>query len=166
LALGLVFHNTPIEIRYLGFATPWLALLLAPALPRPLLATLLGVQGAAIAGLAFAPATMQPQGLAARAAAAYAGALVLLPFGNDGVGIPGPFIAAAPDAMRLRLFHAGQVVNVQGERQVVLVTLGIDGASQAASPQMLEALRRDRCFTQGTRTTLIAVFDRGCADQH
>jgi hypothetical protein len=165
LGLGLVFHNTPIELRYLGFATPWLALLLAPALPRWLLAVMLGVQGAAIAGLVFAASTMQPQGLAAREAAAYPGALVVVPFGNDGVGIPGPFIAAAPDAMRLRLLRAGQVLDVQGEKQVVLVTLGVDGASQAVNPQMLDAMRQDRCFTQVAGTPLIAVFDRGCADQ-
>ncbi|MBB5373831.1 glycosyltransferase family 39 protein [Acidocella aromatica] len=165
LALGLVFHNTPIEIRYLGFATPWLALLLAPALPRWLLAVMLGAQAAAIAGLAFAASTMQPQGLAAREAASYPGALVVVPLGNDGVGVPGPFIAAAPDAMRLRLFRAGPALDVQGETQVVLVTLGVDGASQAASAQMLDAMRLDRCFTQVARTPLIAVFDRGCADQ-
>ena len=165
LALGLVFHNTPIEIRYLGFATPWLALLLAPALPRLLLAAMLGAQTAAIAGLAFAHATMQPQGLAARAVAAYPGALVVVPFGNDGVGVPGPFIAAVPDNMRLLLFRPGQALNVRGERQVVLATIGPDDSSRAASGQMLSALQQDRCFTEVARTPLIAVFDRGCADQ-
>ena len=165
LALGLIFHNTPIEIRYLAFATPWLALLLASALPRWLLATMLCVQALAIVGLAFAAATMQSQGLAARAAAAYPGALVVVPFGNDGVGVPGPFIAAAPDDMRIFLLRPGQALNVRAERQVVLVTLGVDGASQAASAQRLSALQQDRCFTEVARTPLIAVFDRGCADQ-
>lgn len=126
-ALGLIFGNTPIEIRYLAFSLPYLALLLAPALPRPLLAGLLAVQACAIIGLAFAPATMQPQAAAARAAARYHGALVLLPFGNDGVGIPGPFIAAAPDAMRLLLLRPGTVPPAQA----VAVTLPIDNESRA-----------------------------------
>ncbi|MGO9816848.1 MAG: hypothetical protein ACLPJJ_04635 [Acidocella sp.] len=165
LALGLIFHNTPIEIRYLAFAIPWVALMFAAALPRPLLTVMLAVQGCAIAGLAFATATMQPQGLVARAAAAYPGALVVVPFGNDGVGVPGPFIAAAPDSMRLLLFRAGRALNVQGERQVILATIGADDSSRAASAQMLSALQQDRCFTQAARTPLIAVFDRSCADQ-
>jgi hypothetical protein len=128
LALGTVFHNTPIEIRYMAFAMPWVALLLAPALPRLLLGLMLGVQGAAIAGLIFAPMTMQPQGLAARAAAAYPGALVLVPFGNDGVGIPGPFIAAAPDDMRIELLRPG----MEMPPGAVLANIQVDDASRAA----------------------------------
>jgi len=123
-----VFHNTPIEIRYMAFAMPWVALLLAPALPRLLLGLMLGVQGAAIAGLIFAPMTMQPQGLAARAAAAYPGALVLVPFGNDGVGIPGPFIAAAPDDMRIELLRPG----MEMPPGAVLANIQVDDASRAA----------------------------------
>jgi hypothetical protein len=67
LALGLVFNNTPIELRYLAFAVPFAALLLAGALAslprRPrhaALAVLLSVQTAAIAGLMTRPETMQP----------------------------------------------------------------------------------------------------------
>ena len=69
------------------------------------------------------------------------------------------------DDMWILLLRPGQALNVRAERQVVLVTLGVDGASQAASAQMLSALQKDRCFTQVARTPLIAVFDRGCADQ-
>jgi hypothetical protein len=130
--LGLVFGNTPIEIRYLAFSLPYLALLLAPALPRPLLLAVLAVQACAIIGLACAPATMQPQAAAARAAAAHPGALVLLPAGNDGVGIPGPFIATAPDAMRILLLHPGAAPQVQA----LVVTLAIDHSSRALAAQM------------------------------
>ena len=110
LALGLVFRTTPIEIRYLAFALPWVALAIAPALPRAVLVLWLSVGAAAVAGLMLAPATMQPQGRAAHLAAAYPGALVALPYGNDGVGVPGPFIAAAPDAMRILLLRPGEAV--------------------------------------------------------
>jgi hypothetical protein len=54
-ALGLIFGNTPIEIRYLAFSTPYLALLFAPALPRPLLALMLAVQTCAIRRPRFRP---------------------------------------------------------------------------------------------------------------
>lgn len=131
LALGVIFGNTPIEIRYLAFSTPYLALLLAPALPRMLLGLMLAVQSAAIIGLALAPATMQPQAAAARAAAAYPGALVLLPYGNDGVGIPGPFIAAAPAAMRILLVHPGAVP----PGRAVVVTLRADNESRALAAE-------------------------------
>ena len=60
--LGLIFGNTPIEIRYLTFSLPFLALFLAPSRGR-LLAPLLAAQGLAVAGLISAPATMQPQSL-------------------------------------------------------------------------------------------------------
>ncbi|HYP63208.1 MAG TPA: glycosyltransferase family 39 protein [Acidocella sp.] len=130
-ALGVVFGNTPIEIRYLAFATPFLALLLAPALPRMLLGLLLATQAASIAGLALAPSTTQPQAAAARAAAAYPGVPVMLPFGNDGVGIPGPFIASAPDDMRILLVRPGDIP----KGQAVFVTLPIDNASRAVAAE-------------------------------
>jgi hypothetical protein len=129
--LGLIFGNTPIEIRYLAFSTPYLALLLAPALPRFLLALMLGTQAAAILGLALAPATMQPQARAARLAAAYPNAVVELPYGNDGVGIPGPFIAAAPDDMRLELLHPGAIP----QAPAVVVTLAVDNESRAVAAE-------------------------------
>jgi hypothetical protein len=125
--LGLIFGNTPIEIGYLAFSTPYLALLLAPALPRLLLALMLSLQTAGILGLAIAPATMQPQAQAARQAAAYPNAVIELPYGNDGVGIPGLFIAAAPDNMRLTLLRPGAMPRAQA----VVVTLAIDNESRA-----------------------------------
>ena len=132
LALGVVFRNTPIEIRYLAFALPWVALAIAPALPRVLLALWLGVGGVAVAGLMLAPATMQPQGRAARLASAYPGAVVALPYGNDGVGVPGPFIAASPDAMRLILLRPGDAVPPGAVR----VAIRADQASRAVAATM------------------------------
>lgn len=119
LALGVLFHNTPIEIRYLAFALPWVALAIAPAVPRQLLAALLAVQVLAVAGLMLAPATMQPQGRAARLAAAFPGAVVALPYGNDGVGVPGPFIAAAPDSMRILLLRPGEALPLGAVRVAI-----------------------------------------------
>lgn len=132
LGLGLVFDNSPIEIRYLAFALPWVALAVAPALPRALLALWLGAGALASFGLMVSPMTMQPQGRAAHLAAAWKGAVVALPFGNDGVGVPGPFIAAAPDAMRLLLLRPGEVAPPGAVR----VAIRADDASRAVSAIM------------------------------
>lgn len=132
LALGVAFRNTPIEIRYLAFALPWVALAFAPVLPRLPLGLWLGAQAAAVAGLIFAPATMQPQGRAAHLAAGFPGALVALPYGNDGVGLPGPFIAAAPDAMRLILLRPGDDIPPGAVR----VAIQADARSRAVAAAM------------------------------
>ncbi|MCB8873885.1 glycosyltransferase family 39 protein [Acidisoma silvae] len=110
--MGLAARSIPVEIRYLCFAIPPFTLLLAQAiscLPRrtgfSCLALLLAVQGMSLAGLLTRTETMQPEGAAARAAWAAAGprGLVLLPRGNDGVGIVSAFLTAAPDDLHILL---------------------------------------------------------------
>jgi hypothetical protein len=159
LALGLVFHNTPIEIRYLAFSMPFLALLFAASLPRGLLAAMIG--------LGFAPGTMQAQALAARQAGAMVppGGLILLPFGNDGVGVPGPFLAAAPARARVELLRPGQVPALAGAPEVILAMLGADAASRAATEQAKAWLRAQPCLTQGPATKLTEAFINRCAKQ-
>ena len=66
LILGAVFNNTPIEVRYLSFAMPFVGLLLAGALTAPMAGGVLAVQAVSIAGLLLAPQTMQPARAAAR----------------------------------------------------------------------------------------------------
>lgn len=163
LALGFIFHNTPIEIRYLAFSLPYLALLLAP-LPRPLLVPVLGLQAAAIFGLACAPLTQQPQARAAHMAAHYPEALVLLPYGNDGVGIPGPFIAAAPDAMKILLLHPGTPPDTAA-REIILVTIGADAASRRAIAQALAEFGSRTCDQTARLNTLLTKISNRCAHQ-
>ena len=79
LLLGMVFDNTPIELRYLSFATPFLALLVAGAVQdlgakRLVLGAVFAVQAASIAGLILRPETMQPARATAVAATASGGA--------------------------------------------------------------------------------------------
>ncbi len=164
LALGFVFNNTPIEIRYLAFSMPYLALLFAAALPRPLLAVMLMVEFCAIIGLGFAPATMQPQGIAARQAAALPGTLILLPFGNDGVGVPGPFISKLPDSARVELLHPGQMPDLAHVPNIVLVNIPADGASRAARAQAQAYLQNQKCFTVAPATTFLVQILNRCAD--
>jgi hypothetical protein len=167
IALGFVFNNTPIEIRYLSFSVPYLGLLLAAALPRWLLLPLLAVEFCAILGLALAPATMQPQGLAARQIVALdmPDALVLLPFGNDGVGVPGPFIATLPDDTRVELLRPGVLPDISHEKRIILATIRVDDASRASTAQALSYFEGQKCFEAGPATKLTSVFLNRCADQ-
>ena len=78
LLLGLAFNSTPIELRYLAFATPFVGLLLAGALgslPRRWClgfgGAILAIQAVALAGMMTRQETMQP----ARATAAAATSL-------------------------------------------------------------------------------------------
>ncbi|HEY1412948.1 MAG TPA: glycosyltransferase family 39 protein, partial [Rhodopila sp.] len=63
LLLAAVFNNTPIELRYLSFGLPFVALLGAASLNdrgRRLLLIVFATQAAGIAGLMLSPHTMQP----------------------------------------------------------------------------------------------------------
>jgi hypothetical protein len=60
---------------------------------------------------------------------------VLLPRGNDGVGLVGAFGIEAPAALKLRLVRPGEAVAVPGNR-VVLVLLGRDRDSAATLPAL------------------------------
>jgi hypothetical protein len=164
--LGLIFNNTPIEIRYLAFSIPSLALLLA-TLPTPLRTTLILLESLGTIGLAFAPSTMQPQALAARQAAALATpqTLTLVPYGNDGVGIPGPFIAAAPDTLTIQLIHPNAPPNLAPLPRVILAKITADAASSTAVSQTLNNLSKNPCWQPGPATTLTAVFLNRCPHQ-
>ncbi len=187
LLLGAVFDNTPIELRYLSFGLPFLAVLVAFGLnprgcPHPVMPTkvgihacclserrrgwrsafrhdegggltrgsravgislLLAIQTASIAGLLLSARTMQPARAAAAEAAGLVGdGVVLLPRGNDGVGIPGAFGIEAPPALPLLLVRAGEPVaeRIASWNRVVVVTLAQDRDSAAALPVLRAAL--------------------------
>ena len=178
LGLGFVFNNTPIELRYIAFATPFFAILLAGAfasLPARTglagLLVLLCVQALSLAGLMSRPETMQPQAQAARAArrlAADGDALVLVPFGNDGVGVLAAFVTESPDALRIQRVDPGEPASTirqdaaQAPR-VVLVLLGLDADSRAVLPVMQQAFDRDRCWVRAASGFDVVAFDRSRA---
>lgn len=137
LLLGAAFDNTPIELRYLSFAMPFAALLLAGAIGslrwgRALATGVLAIQALAIAGLIVRPETMQPARAVARASASLAGdtGVVLLPRGNDGVGVVGPVLAELPDETRVLLISPGWRPGLP-RRRVVLAMIGEDEESRA-----------------------------------
>jgi hypothetical protein len=145
LALGAAFGNTPIELRYLAFAAPFAAALMAgaaAALPRrialPGLALVLAAQLAGTTGMALHPATQQAYRDALQALAPSLGpeTLLLVPHGNDGVGIVGAVLAEAPPDQPLLVLREAEMATLpeQADRFSRLVLLAItdrDGERQA-----------------------------------
>jgi 4-amino-4-deoxy-L-arabinose transferase-like glycosyltransferase len=165
LILGAIFNNTPIEVRYLTFSTPFVGLLLAGALGTRAAAGVLIVQAAAIAGLVLAPQTMQPARAAARTAASWVqDGAVLLPRGNDGVGVVGAFAIEAPPGLALLLIPAlaspEQIrARIRPMHRVVLALLEQDAASRAASAAMRRALT-DPGWREVAHEANVAVYIR------
>ena len=177
LLLGFVFNNTPIELRYIAFAMPFWAVLLAgtfASLPQragmAVLSVLLGVQALSIAGLLTRPETMQPQAHAAHAAQrlATATSLTLVPYGNDGVGVLAAFVNESPDTLHIRRVDPGESVqairtSASQASRVVLVLLGLDADSRAVLPVMQRAFEQNECWKRVTAGPDIMAFDRSAA---
>jgi hypothetical protein len=124
----------------------------------------LAVQLCGIIGLIFAHATMQPQARAARQIARLEmpKALILLPFGNDGVGVPGPFIAAAPGNFNIELIRPDTRPDLSKATSVILPLIRADGASSASISLILAGLQSDPCWAQRSSTPLFKSFIRTC----
>jgi hypothetical protein len=158
ILMGVASQTMPVEIRYFAFALPPLAMLLAASLaslprhwPKRALGALLAVQAASIAGLMTRPETMQPEGAAARAAFRSVGSsgLVLLPRGNDGVGIVGAFLTAAPDGLHVLLVDPGSRkaaldAALGAWPRVTAAEIGADRDSIRTIPILVEVLKGDR----------------------
>jgi hypothetical protein len=175
LLLGLAFDNTPIELRYFTFAVPYLALLVAGALgslPRPAAAAcggaLLALQAASIAGLVTRPETMQPMRAVALEAAPLGGTdtVVLLPRGQDGVGLVGAFLSAAPDDLRVRLVD--RTTNVadllHAAPHAALALLDRDRESRAAIAAVLAGFADDPCWRVLPGGSNLVTFENTCGD--
>lgn len=135
LTLGLLFGNTPIELRYLAFAAPFAAALIATTAPRPLLLLVLLAQLAGAVGMVLHPATQQAYRHALAALPLGEGTLLLVPRGNDGVGIVGAVLAEAPPDQRILLLREGvdPLPHLAGARRLVLLAItDRDGARQVA----------------------------------
>ncbi len=167
LLLGVVFDNTPIELRYLAFSTPFIGLLLAAVLPWPIRHAVLTIQAIALLGLMTRSETMQPARAAALAAAPLVGeGVVLLPYGNDGVGIVGAFAIDSPPALRLLVIGpdtSPTEIRARASRypRVVLALLGQDAASRATLPVMRQAFT-DPCWRPAGEGFDVLAFDRVC----
>jgi len=176
LTLGAVFHNTPIELRYLAFATPFAALLLAGAcaslpasLRRATIALLLAVQAVSLLGLMTRQETMQPARATAEAASRLTGeGVVLLPRGNDGVGIVGAFAIESPPGQRLLVVARGEtpahiLARLGASRRVALALLAQDEDSRATVATLRQTFATS-CWRPGGEGFNVLAFDRVCED--
>jgi Dolichyl-phosphate-mannose-protein mannosyltransferase len=174
LLLGLVSDSSPIELRYLAFATPFVGLLLAgtfASLPRgagrTVCCLVLAIQALSLSGLVSRQETMQPARATAASASALVGdGVVLLPNGNDGVGIVGAFAIEAPATLRLLVVakdaSPAQVrERADGFRRAVLAQLGQDADSRATLPVMLQAFA-DPCWRKAGEGFNVLAFERIC----
>jgi hypothetical protein len=157
ILMGITAHTVPVEIRYFAFALPPLALLLAASLaslphrwPPRIRAAILAVQAAAIIGLMTRSETMQPEGSAARLAFRAVGdtGLVLLPRGNDGVGIVAAFLTAAPDGLHVLLVDPGCRVArlrqaLRAWPRATAADIAVDRDSRRTIPLLTAALQGD-----------------------
>ncbi len=176
IGLGLVFDATPIELRYLAFAVPFAALLLAgslASLPRrlawPIGGVVLLVQAASLAGLLTRPETMQPARATAQAAAtlAWPNGVVLVAHGNDGVGIVSAFASEAPDWLPMLVVGredsaSSTRIRAGAYRRVVLALLAQDDASRATVQSLRAAFAHQPCWRWAASGTVIIAYDRIC----
>jgi hypothetical protein len=173
LLLGVVFGNTPIELRYLAFALPFFALLLAGAiasLPRragaAFASLVLCMQGLAIAGLLTRPETMQPAREAAREVIEAEADVVLVPRGDDGVGIPAAFAREAPASTRLLVIAGDETpaeirARAMAFPRVAVNAIAQDAASRAAVAMMRSAFA-DPCWRLVSSRSMVSLFERVC----
>jgi len=176
LALGFAFNTTPIELRYLAFATPFIGLLLAGlagALPARagifFLCVLLPLQALAIAGLMTRPETMQPQAAAAREAASLMGetGLSFVPRGNDGVGVVAAFLLESPPGQRVQLVPpdaTAATLRAWARKfpRVAMALLALDADSRAAVETMRTALAEDPCWRAAGSGFNLRAYERVC----
>jgi len=117
------------------------------------------------------PETMQPA-RATAAAAARLGAggpmdsIVLLPRGNDGVGVVGAFAIESPPSQRLLVVDQGEpreeiLARIGNTRRVVLALLAQDDASRATLPAMRAAVAGP-CWRRIAGGFNVVAFDRIC----
>jgi hypothetical protein len=113
---------------------------------------------------------MQPAQATAAAAAALAnGGVVLLPRGNDGVGVVGAFVNAAPDRLRLSIAEQTDTTqqidaHVSGADRVVLALIGVDATSRATSAMLRADFSTDPCWREAGIGFNVLAFDRVCAE--
>jgi hypothetical protein len=112
--------------------------------------------------------TMQPARATAIAASHLAEhGLVLLPRGNDGVGVVGAFVNEAPDQLRLSIAEQTDTIKQLHDRiaatnRIVLALIGVDAASRATSTLLRATFTADPCWRQAGIGFNVLAFDRIC----
>lgn len=170
LLLGAIFNNTPIELRYLSFGLPFIALLIAwtsshgrlrARFIRLLVPLTFIVQTVSIIGLVISPRTMQPARAAAVEATRLGGDVVLLPRGNDGVGIVGAFGIEAPASLPILLIRPtdGVAKRIAAYHRVIVARMEQDHDSIAAIAA-LDVLLTPPIWHRTAIGSTVWVYDR------
>ncbi|WP_291297554.1 glycosyltransferase family 39 protein [Elioraea sp.] len=178
VALGALFGNLPLELRYYAFGSPFIAILIAgslaavaergfPTAARALLAAMLLAQAAGIAGLGFGQGTMQPARAVARNAAPLLGegTIIAVAHGNDGVGIAGALILELPAEARVLVIRRGDSADSIRSRlapfvRAIIVTTEGDSDSREEVPLMLGAVAGDPAWRLAGEGYRQRVFSR------
>jgi hypothetical protein len=111
---------------------------------------------------------MQPARATAAAAASLAdGGVVLLPRGNDGVGVVGAFVNEAPGTLLLSIADPTDTIyqlhtSIGSARRVVLALIGVDAASRATSELLQAAFTGDPCWRPAGTGFNVRAFERIC----
>ena len=151
--LGAVFDNTPIELRYLSFGLPFIALLVAWAAPQSSDPARIRPANAASSGSSpsnspaspvccSSPAPCSPPApRQARPPTSPVTESSLLPRGNDGVGIVGAFGIEAPPALPILLLRPTDPIasRVAPYHRVVLAVMAQDRDSVGTIPVLRAA---------------------------
>lgn len=178
VALGALFGNLPLELRYYAFGSPFIAILIAgslgavaergfPAAARALLAAVLVAQAAGIAGLGLGQGTMQPARAVARDAAPLLGpgTVIAVAHGNDGVGIAGALILELPAEARVLVIRRADTPESIRARlapftRAILVTTEGDSDSREEVPLLLGAIAADPSWRADGEGYRQRVFSR------
>ena len=97
-----------------------------------------------------------------------AGTLVIVPFGNDGVGVPGPFVAAAPAQMHILVARAAGAAVLAAARpypRIAVARIEADGASRALVPRLAALFKAAPCWHSAPAGPLLAVFANTCRER-
>jgi hypothetical protein len=129
----------------------------------------LAIQAVALAGLMLHPATMQPaRATAAAATALVHGGVVLLPRGNDGVGIVGAFASESSPTLRLLVVRHDELpASIRARasvfHRVVLAMLSQDADSRAALTVMRAAFAAP-CWRAAGAGFNVLAFEWTCGE--
>jgi hypothetical protein len=153
LALGGLFGTVPVELRYLVLGAPFLAALGAATAdawgqraPRAAawgLGLVLAVQAAGTLGMVLHPATQQPfrAAVAVLAPALQPPTLLLVPFGQDGVGIVGSLLRELPPDQPILVLRSADAAAVPARVAGAcrLLLLGFGERDRASAAQVAAA---------------------------
>lgn len=173
--LGALFGNAPVELRYLVLGLPFTAALIAvvaeawqrrsPTAAAWGLGVLLLVQATGTAGMIWHPATRQPYRdmIAALRLELTPGTVVMVPFGQDGVGLVGSMLRELPGQQPVLVLRDGDAAAAPARAAGFdrLLLLGFGARDRASDRQWRSAAAKLREAPEWHRAGLVWQEQRG-----